>query len=141
MKVYKEVNSYSDFDFWSGARDTVKYLTAEEIEEIFSMLEDIYPEGMEETEVNDFFWFEDDTIAQWLGYSSFDEIMERGEQWKIGERNFPYFFYFILAFSFFKMKISVFLELKNSFLKMKIFDFFIFENGIFSFIVCILSHF
>ena len=80
MKVYKEVNSYSDFDFWSGARDTVKYLTAEEIEEIFSMLEDIYPEGMEETEVNDFFWFEDDTIAEWLGYSSFEEIMERGEQ-------------------------------------------------------------
>lgn len=80
MKVYKEVNSYSDFDFWSGARDTVKYLTAEEIEEIFSMLEDAYPEGMEETEVNDFFWFEDDTIAEWLGYSSFEEIMERGEQ-------------------------------------------------------------
>lgn len=80
MKVYKEVNSYSDFDFWSGARDTVKYLTAEEIEEIFSMLEDVYPEGMEETEVNDFFWFEDDTIAEWLGYSSFEEIMERGEQ-------------------------------------------------------------
>ena len=80
MKVFKEVNSYSDFDFWSGARDTVKYLTAEEIEEIFSMLEDIYPEGMEETEVNDFFWFEDDTIAEWLGYSSFEEIMERGEQ-------------------------------------------------------------
>ena len=70
MKVFKEVNSYSDFDFWSGARDTVKYLTAEEIEEIFSMLEDAYPEGMEETEVNDFFWFEDDTIAEWLGYSS-----------------------------------------------------------------------
>lgn len=80
MKVYKEVNSYSDFDFWSGARDTVKYLTADEIEEIFSMLEDTYPEGMEETELNDFFWFEDDTIAEWLGYSSFDEIMERGEQ-------------------------------------------------------------
>lgn len=80
MKVYKEVNSYSDFDFWSGARDTVKYLTADEIEEIFSMLEDAYPEGMEETEVNDFFWFEDDTIAEWLGYSSFEEIMERGEQ-------------------------------------------------------------
>ena len=36
MKVYKEVNCYSDFDFWSGARDTVKYLTADEIEEIFA---------------------------------------------------------------------------------------------------------
>lgn len=76
MKVYKEVSGY-DFDFWSGARDTVKYLTTEEVEQIFSMLEELYPEGMEETEVNDFFWFEDDTIAEWLGYSSFEEIMER----------------------------------------------------------------
>ena len=79
MKVYKEVNSYSDFDFWSGARDTVKYLSSEEIEEIFSMLDEIYPDGLEETEVNDFFWFEDETIAEWLGYSSFDEIMKRYE--------------------------------------------------------------
>lgn len=77
MKVYKEVESYNDFDFWSGARDTVKYLTSDEIEQIFSMLEEIYPEGMTETEVNDFFWFEDDTIAEWLGYSDFEEIMNR----------------------------------------------------------------
>lgn len=75
MKVYKETNG-SDFDFWSGARDTVKYLTEEQIEEVFNILEEIYPEGMTETEVNDFFWFEDDTIAEWLGYSSFDEIMD-----------------------------------------------------------------
>ena len=77
MKVYKEVNNYNDFDFWSGAYDTVRYLTTEEVEQIFSMLEDIYPEGMEETEVNDFFWFEDDTIAEWLGYDSFEDIMNR----------------------------------------------------------------
>ena len=79
MKVYKEIDSRWDFDFWSGARDTVQYLTDDEVEQIFSMLEEIYPEGMDETEVNDFFWFEDDTIANWLGYSSFDEIMHRRE--------------------------------------------------------------
>lgn len=80
MKVYREVYSDNDFDFWSGARDTVKYLTEEEVEQIFSILEECYPEGMSETEVNDFFWFEDETIAEWLNYSSFDEIMKRGEQ-------------------------------------------------------------
>lgn len=79
MKIYKEIDSRWDFDFWSGARDTVQYLTDDEVEQIFSMLEEIYPEGMDETEVNDFFWFEDDTIANWLGYSSFDEIMHRRE--------------------------------------------------------------
>ena len=76
MKVYKEVNAYN-FDFWSGAKDTVKYLTDEEVNMIFEMLEELYPEGMDETEVNDFFWFEDDTIAEWLGYRSFEEIMDR----------------------------------------------------------------
>ena len=76
MKVYKEVNAYN-FDFWSGAKDTVKYLTDEEVNMIFEMLEELYPEGMDETEVNDLFWFEDDTIAEWLGYRSFEEIMDR----------------------------------------------------------------
>ena len=76
MKVYREVNAYN-FDFWSGAEDTVNYLTAEEVNTIFDMLEELYPEGIDETQVNDFFWFEEDTIAEWLGYRSFEEIMDR----------------------------------------------------------------
>lgn len=32
-----------------------------------SILEDIYPEGMEETAINDIFWFEFDTVLEWLG--------------------------------------------------------------------------
>lgn len=76
MKVYKEVSGY-EFEFWSGAKDRANYLTYDEIEKVFSILEDIYPEGMSETEVNDFFWFEEDTIAEWLGYNSFEEIENR----------------------------------------------------------------
>lgn len=79
MKIYKE-ESLTNFEFWSGAKDTVKYLTYEELEQIEASLEECYPEGMDETAVNDFFWFEDETIAEWLGYNSFDEIMGRGEQ-------------------------------------------------------------
>lgn len=74
MKIYKDVSAY-DFEFWSGAKDTAKYLTNEEINEIFSMLEDIYPDGMDETAVNDFFWFDDDTIAEWIGWDDFETIM------------------------------------------------------------------
>lgn len=33
-----------------------------------------------ETEINDLFWFEEDTIAEWLGYFSFDEIMNRDKE-------------------------------------------------------------
>ena len=76
MKIYTE-KSLKDFDFWSGAKDTVKYLTEDEINLIETILEDSFPDGMDETEINDFFWFEDDTIAEWLGYSSFDDIINR----------------------------------------------------------------
>ena len=71
--------SLREFDFWGGAPQTVKYLTDEELDTIEAILEDCYPEGMDETAINDFFWFEDDTIAEWLGYANFEEIMEREE--------------------------------------------------------------
>ena len=78
MKIYTE-QSLKNFEFWSGAVDTVKYLTDDEMDAIEAMLEDIYPDGMTDTEINDFFWFDDDTIAEWLGYGSFEEIMNRDE--------------------------------------------------------------
>lgn len=79
MKIYKE-ESLRDFEFWSGAVDTVKYLTDEELDTIESMLEDIYPDGMDETEINDIFWFEDDYIAEMLGYNDFEELMHRDDE-------------------------------------------------------------
>ena len=76
MKIYKE-ESLRYFDFWDGACDVVKYLTFEELDTIESILEECNPQGMSETDINDFFWFEEDIIADLLGYSSFDEIMTR----------------------------------------------------------------
>lgn len=82
MKIYKEVYA-NEFEFWSGARQTVEYLTEGEIERIFDELESLYPEGMDETEVNDFFWFEDDQIADWLGWPDFETLMKArsGDEW------------------------------------------------------------
>lgn len=76
MKIYEE-KSLKDFEFWSGAKDRVKYLTDDELDTIESILEDIYPDGVDETTINDIFWFEEDTIAEWLGYNDFEEIMNR----------------------------------------------------------------
>ena len=78
--IIKTETTLKNFDFWSGAKDTVKYLTESELETIESYLEDLYPEGMTDTELNDFMWFEDNTIAEWLGYNDFDEIMNRSEE-------------------------------------------------------------
>lgn len=79
MKIYM-VKSLRDFIFWSGAIDTVKYLTSRELDTIESILEECYPDGMNETTINNFFWFKKDTIAKWLSHSSFDELTENREE-------------------------------------------------------------
>ena len=79
MKIYAETDLHN-FEFWSGAKETVKYLTWEEMDTIESYLEEMYPDGADETAINDFFWFEDDYIAELLGYNSFEEIMHRDEE-------------------------------------------------------------
>lgn len=77
MKIYSET-SLKYFQFWSGAKDVVKFLTDAELDYLESILEsEIFPDGASETELNDFFWFEDDFIAECLGYSDFEEIMNR----------------------------------------------------------------
>lgn len=75
MKIYTE-KSLNNFEFWSGAKDTVKYLTESELDTIEATLEECAPkEGYSETAINDFFWFEDNTIANWLGYEDFEQLM------------------------------------------------------------------
>ena len=66
MTIYKEVD-YTEFEFWGGALNTVTFLTDQEGQQIFDYLEEIL-ETPSETDINDFFWFEDDRIAEWLGY-------------------------------------------------------------------------
>ena len=73
MKIYKE-ESLRNFEFWSGARNTAEVLTDDQLDEIESLLEMDNPDGMDETEINDFFWFEDDTIAEWLGFGDFEAL-------------------------------------------------------------------
>jgi len=75
MKIISEDKRLRDFDFWSGAKDTVDYLTSDELDIIEDMLEDAYPDGMTETQVNDLFWFDTDLIAEWLGYEDFESLI------------------------------------------------------------------
>ena len=76
MKVYSE-KGFNDFEFWSGAKDRAEKLTTDEGNMTFACLEECYPEGLSETEINDIFWFEEDFIAEVLGYQSFEEIYNR----------------------------------------------------------------
>ena len=66
MKIYKE-ESLQNFEFWSGAKANAEQLTTWQLDEVEAILKDIYPEGVDETAINDLFWFEFETVAEWLG--------------------------------------------------------------------------
>ena len=66
MKAYKEMN-LRDFEFWSGAKSNAETLTDEQLDMVESILEDAFPDGLDETQINDIFWFDFDTICEWLG--------------------------------------------------------------------------
>ena len=72
MKIYSE-ESLRNFDFWSGARSNAEELTYDQLDELEAILEDMYPEGMSATELNDLMWFEFDTIKEWLGIEDEDD--------------------------------------------------------------------
>lgn len=65
MKVYSEIN-LRDFEFWSRAKDNAETLSSEQLDKVDSILEELYPYGMNETEINNFFGFGFDTIRKWL---------------------------------------------------------------------------
>lgn len=77
MLTVKTVMSLSEFEAWSGAKNTLKYLTLEEIDQLETYIVEMFPDGLTDMELNDFLWFEDDLIAELLGYTSFEEIIER----------------------------------------------------------------
>ena len=66
MKVYSEIN-LRNFKFWCGAKDNAETLTSEQLDMVESILEDAYPDGMSDTQINDLFWFDFDAIREWLG--------------------------------------------------------------------------
>lgn len=75
MRYYIE-ESLSNFEFWSGAKELAKHLTDEQFDVVEQMLEDSEPaEGWSDTAINDFFWFEGDTIAEWLGYENEESLV------------------------------------------------------------------
>lgn len=82
MKIYSE-ESLRHFEFWSGAKDRALELSMEELDRIESELESLYPDGMEDTQINDIFWFEEDWIAEMLDYECWEhlEADHAGKEW------------------------------------------------------------
>lgn len=81
MIIKKEITSFDEFNAWSGGADTLHRLREiNQDEAVFEYLDGMFEE-MDETELNDYLWFERDDISDYLGfdffeYNSYDEAME-----------------------------------------------------------------
>ena len=72
---YKVETSLYDFPAWLGGRDTLDTLIDRgDCQEVEDLIETVFLEqDATDEDINDFLWFERDTIAQHLGYSDWDE--------------------------------------------------------------------
>ena len=68
----KTDKSLQHFQFWSGAKELAERLTWEELIEIENQLEELYPNGLDETELNDLFWFDSEFICDLIGQTEED---------------------------------------------------------------------
>ena len=85
MKIIKEIDSFNDLmkNSWSGAIDTLQDIAKANLEEKFmENLENIYflGETPTDTELNDFIWFERDTIYSDLGLNKKNGELEEEEE-------------------------------------------------------------
>lgn len=89
MLVVKTINEYGKNDFynlydnsWSGAKDTLDDIRNANLEDEFMDLLDEYfgtEEEIDDTELNDFIWFERDTIYENLGLDENGEVKTEEE--------------------------------------------------------------
>ena len=74
MKTYNENTTLVDFDAWSGAVDTKNRIIEEgKADDFDSLIEELYPDGLSETQLNDILWFEEEWIFESLGISEEEE--------------------------------------------------------------------
>ena len=71
----------NSFQAWSGAKETLERIQREgKCAELENVLEELYPDGMTETELNDLLWFESETVYEWLGIRSEEQIKKEIEE-------------------------------------------------------------
>lgn len=89
MKICTE-QSLRNFQFWSGAKDFAETLTDKQFDQVETILEDLYPDGMTDTQINDLFWFEEETIREWLDLPTEEqeEANREIERWEYNDPDF-----------------------------------------------------
>ena len=84
MRIYTDLD-LDTFGAWSGAVSTLDRIREEgKTRDLEAILEDLYPDGMDETALNDLLWFEPDTVFGWLGIRTDEELEAEEEAREIG---------------------------------------------------------
>ena len=81
MKIVKEI-SIEDFEGWSGANDTIEVIEkAGKVDEFDNLIEELYPDGLSETSLNDLLRFD----YEWIY-----ETLEITKSYKVSVYNIEY---------------------------------------------------
>ena len=82
MKIYTET-SLDYFEAWSGGENTLDRVIKEgKVDELEAVLKDLYPDGIDETALNDILRFESDWVYEMCGIRSESQIREELEETK-----------------------------------------------------------
>lgn len=76
----KIIADLSDYQAWSGAVDTWQRIQDEDkVDELDFYLEELYPDGLTMTELNDILWFDGEQVLKDLGIED-DEDEENEDE-------------------------------------------------------------
>ena len=68
MKTFNENTTLVNFDAWSGAVDTKNTIIEHGQADAFDcLIEELYPDGLSETQLNDLLWHDSDWCLEQLG--------------------------------------------------------------------------
>ena len=71
MKITSEM-SLKNFKAWAGGKVTLnKLIELDKCDELEFILDDLYPDGLSDTQLNDILWFDDEWIYETLGIEEY----------------------------------------------------------------------
>lgn len=80
MKIIIENETLENFQTWSGATATKNaIIDAGKSKDFDRLIEDLYPEGLTDTQLNDLLWFESEWIFKHLNITEEEEEEETEE--------------------------------------------------------------
>jgi len=80
LSIVKDISAFELRDeLWRGALDTLETIIQnDQLQELMNLLEDMYPEPVSITTINDLLWFDEDFILEQLNIESADYPCSKG---------------------------------------------------------------